>query len=186
MHTTSTSLLARLRDRSEWLAWRRFVDLYTPLLYYWARRLGLQETDAADLVQDVLVSLVRKLPEFNYDGSRSFRGWLHTVLLNQWRTNQRRRAAGQAGAADLADMAVADDVEAFGEAEYQRYLAQRALHVMQAQFQPTTWQACWLQVVEGHTAAEVAAKLGISEGAAYVAKSRVLRRLRQELEGLLD
>jgi RNA polymerase sigma-70 factor (ECF subfamily) len=188
MQTTSTSLLVRLRQAAEPEAWRRFAELYTPLLYYWARRLGLGEPDAADLVQDVFLKLVLKLPEFQYDRARSFRSWLRTVLINQWRTNHRRQAVGPARAGDqtLADVSVPDDVAAFGEAEYRHYLAQRALRLMQAQFQETTWKACWMQVVDGRPAAEVAAQLGISEGAAWVAKCRVLRRLRQELAGLTE
>jgi RNA polymerase sigma-70 factor (ECF subfamily) len=186
MDTTSTSLLTRLRRPTEPEAWKRFVDLYTPLLYWWARRLGLGEPDAADLVQDVFLKLLQKLPEFTYDHKQSFRGWLHAVLVNQWRTSQRRRAVATIRASDqtLNEIPVPDDTDAFGEAEYQHYLAQRALRIMQAQFQPTTWKACWMQVVDGRSAAEVARELGISEGAAWVAKCRVLRRLRQELDGL--
>ena len=89
MHTTSVSLLKRLHQPEDQLAWARFVDLYTPLLFHWARRTGLPEADAADLIQDVFGVLVRKLPEFAYDEQRSFRGWLRTVLLNQWRTRLR-------------------------------------------------------------------------------------------------
>jgi RNA polymerase sigma-70 factor, ECF subfamily len=187
MHTTPISLLERLRVQAGPENWRRFADLYTPLLFYWARRLGLQDSDAADLVQDVFLQLMRKLPQFTHNRTNSFRSWLHTVLLNQWRTAQRRRVALPVPDSDptLTELPAAED-EALSEADYQHYLAQRALRLMQAQFQPTTWQACWQQVVEGKSAAEVAAALGISEGAAYVAKSRVLRRLRQELEGLLD
>jgi RNA polymerase sigma-70 factor (ECF subfamily) len=188
MNTTPVSLLERLRQTAEPLAWRRFADLYTPLLYFWARRLGLQEPDAADLVQDVFLKLIRTLPEFTYNRGHSFRSWLHTVLINQWRTNQRRRVVvpAAAGGEALEEVAAGDDKEAFGEEEYRHYVARRALRLMQSQFQPTTWRACWLQVVEGRPAAEVAAELGISEGAAYVAKCRVLRRLCQDLDGLLD
>lgn len=188
MNTTSISLLQRLRHGAEPDAWKRFADLYTPLLFYWARRLGLQEPDAADLVQDVFVRLVRKLPDFTYDQSRSFRSWLHTVLLNQHRSSLRKPGVPvvQRDPGRSADFADSDPILELDEAEYSRYLAQRALRLMQAHFQPTTWQACWQQVVEGRTAAEVAAALGISEGAAWVAKSRVLRRLQQEFQGLLD
>ena len=90
MHTTPVSLLERLRQPGEQEAWRRFVALYTPLLFFWSRRLGLQDADAADLVQDVLVLLYRKLPGLAYDPRRSFRGWVRTVLLNRWRERQRR------------------------------------------------------------------------------------------------
>src|ERR1041385_5236149 len=91
MHTTAVSLLERLRQPADSTAWEKLVRLYTPLLLYWARRLGLQETDAADLVQDVLIVLVQKLPEFQYQPGKSFRGWLRPVLLNKWR--DRRTAA---------------------------------------------------------------------------------------------
>jgi RNA polymerase sigma-70 factor (ECF subfamily) len=82
MDKTPASLLHRLRQPNAVDAWPRFVELYTPLLYYWAKRLGLQQQDAADLVQDVFVLLVQKLPEFAYDRHKSFRGWLRTVTLN--------------------------------------------------------------------------------------------------------
>jgi len=90
MATTSSSLLERLRQPEATEAWQRFVHLYTPLLYYWARGTGLPEHDAADLVQDVLVVLVQKLPEFRYDAGQSFRGWLRTITLNKWRERCRR------------------------------------------------------------------------------------------------
>jgi RNA polymerase sigma-70 factor (ECF subfamily) len=190
MNTTPVSLLERLRPDSsggcDLLAWRRFSDLYTPLLYYWARRLGLQESDAADLVQDVFLKLIHTLPEFTYQRGRSFRSWLHTVLINQWRTNCRRRVVVPAGGQALDEPEAPDETEALGEEEYRQYVTQRALRLMQSQFQPSTWRAFWLQVVDGRSAAETAAELNLSEGAAHVAKCRVLRRLRQDLDGLLD
>jgi RNA polymerase sigma-70 factor (ECF subfamily) len=184
---TPVSLLQRLRQPAPVQAWGRFVDLYTPLLYDWACRLGLQESDAADLVQDVLVTLVQKLPEFSYDRSQSFRGWLRVVLLNTWR-NQRRRpreaplefdpAAGADGHPDPALV--------IEEADYRSYLVGRALRLMKAEFEPSTWRACWEYVVRARPAAEVAAELGLTVNAVYLAKSRVLSRLRQELAGLLN
>jgi RNA polymerase sigma-70 factor (ECF subfamily) len=187
MPATSASLLERLRRPGQDAAWARFVDLYTPLLYHWARRTGLAQAQAADLVQDVLLVLVRKLPEFSYDRTRSFRSWLRTVTLNKWRENLRREQPGRAAdGVDLSARAGPNSLREFEDAEYHAYLARRALGLMQAEFRPTTWKACWEQVVCGRPAAEVAAELGISEGAAYVAKSRVLRRLREELDGLLD
>jgi RNA polymerase sigma-70 factor (ECF subfamily) len=184
MPATSASLLERLRRPGQDAAWARFVDLYTPLLYHWARRTGLAQPQAADLVQDVLLVLLRKLPEFTYDRTKSFRSWLRTVTLNKWRENLRREHPGCAVSGG--DLSAPDPLREFEDAEYHAYLARRALGLMQAEFQPATWKACWEQVVCGRPAAEVAAELGISEGAAYVAKSRVLRRLREELDGLLD
>jgi RNA polymerase sigma-70 factor (ECF subfamily) len=188
MHTTPASLLGRLRLPSQPQAWSRLVELYTPLLLYWARRAGLQPQDAADLVQEVFIVLVQKLPQFIYDRHKSFRGWLRKVALNKLRDRQRRRSVAEVAATDaeLADLAVPDGVEAFWEGEDQKHLVARALEVMQREFKATTWKACWEHVVCDRPAAEVAADLGISENAVYIAKLRVVRRLREELAGLLD
>jgi RNA polymerase sigma-70 factor (ECF subfamily) len=187
MHTTPVSLLERLRRRGEPDAWDRFVELYTPLLYYWARRVGLQESDAADLVQEVFTVLVQKLPEFSYDRSKSFRAWLRTVTLNKWRERQRRAGSRrEEGAGALSGLADPDPAEALWDAEYRQQLVRRALEVMQGEFQPATWKACWSVVVEGRPVADVAAELGLSPGAVRSAKFRVLTRLRGELTGMLD
>ncbi len=182
MQTTPPSLLQQLRSPDDQRAWRRFVDLYTPLLFYWARRVGLQESDAADLVQEVFTLLVRKLPEFTYDQNKGFRNWLRTVLHNKWREIERRRTLEPASSA-VPERTVGDDVAALAEEEFQRHLAVRALELMQTEFQPATWKACWECAAAGRPAADVAAELGMSVNAVYLATSRVLRRLRQELAG---
>jgi RNA polymerase sigma-70 factor (ECF subfamily) len=187
MLTTPVTLLERLRRPDEPDAWDRFVELYTPMLYAWARKTGLQEPDAADLVQEVFALLLRKLPEFAYDPAKSFRGWLRTVTLNQWRLIQRRRAGQPTTAQGVEpDALPAAEGEAFWEAEYRQHLVARALAVMRAEFQPTTWRACWECAVHGRPAADVAAEFGLSVGAVRAAKFRVLNRLRQELDGLLE
>src|SRR5262245_57884451 len=91
MHTTPVSLLEQLRQPAPGDAWDRFARLYPPLLFFWARRLEEQEQDAADLVQDVFTVLVEKLPGFQYDQHKSFRGWLHTIIRNKWRDNRRKK-----------------------------------------------------------------------------------------------
>jgi RNA polymerase sigma-70 factor (ECF subfamily) len=189
VHTTHASLLQQLQNPQEHQAWERFVLLYTPLLYQWARRLVRQESDAADLVQDVFTLLYQKLPQFRYDPQKTFRAWLHTVVVNKWRENLRRPmvaplAGREAPLEELADSS--DPVEAITEEEYRQYLARRALQLMQSDFQPATWQAVWETVVCGKAPAEVAAELGITLRAGYLARARVLRRLRDELQGLLD
>jgi RNA polymerase sigma-70 factor (ECF subfamily) len=186
MNTTPASLLERLRGPTEQVAWERFVQLYTPLLCRWARRLGFQGQDEADLVQDVFALLVRKMPEFRYDPHRRFRGWLWTVTLNKARERYRQPAPRQAADGVLAEVPARPDDDGLDEAEYREYLVRRALELMQAEFQPTTWKAFWECVTAARPAAEVAAELGISVDSVYAAKSRVLRRLRRELEGLLD
>jgi RNA polymerase sigma-70 factor (ECF subfamily) len=148
----------------------------------------LQPADAADLVQEVFTLLVQKMPEFTYDRGKSFRSWLRIITLNKWRDRCRRLAVRPHEVADsqLLNAAVAAAEGSLAETEYRQHLVARALELMQAEFQPTTWQACWEFVVVGRPAAEVGQQLGISENAVLLAKSRVLRRLRQELEGLLD
>ena len=188
MTETPISLLARLREPFDAEAWARFVSLFTPLIYAWGRAAGLQQQDAADLVQDVFVKLLHILPDFKYDARKGFRPWLRTVTLNTWRDRFKRRSdrplPGDEGT--LATAVAPDGLEDFWEAEYRRHLVNRALALMQADFHGVTWKAFWEQVAEGRPAKEVASELSISPGAAYAAKFRVLNRLRQELDGLLD
>jgi RNA polymerase sigma-70 factor (ECF subfamily) len=192
MTSTPVTLLQRLRgpvqQQTTAAAWAEFVELYTPLLYAWATRLGLQPSDAADMVQDVFVILVQKLPEFAYDAHKSFRAWLRTILMNRWRDRQKHAAVvgQQSGAAVLDEVSSPDQTLELEEAEYREVLVRRALELMRREFRPATWKACWEQVVIGRSAAAVAAELGISVNAAYVARSRVLRRLREYLDQLLD
>jgi RNA polymerase sigma-70 factor (ECF subfamily) len=188
MNTTSSSLLERLKQPLAEDAWRRFVNLYTPLLFFWARRLGLQETDAADLVQEVFALLIQKLPGFTYDRQSSFRAWLRTVMQNKWRERQRGKGPAEVPVepALLDSLPAPDPALDLSEEEFQQRLTTRAMQFMQAEFEPVTWKACWEHVVGGRDAAEVARELGITLNAVYLAKSRVLRRLRQELAGMLD
>lgn len=186
-HTTSLTLLERLQSPGDEEAWARFARLYTPLLYYWCRRSGLQEQDAADLVQEVFVLLVRKLPEFHYDRERSFRNWLRTVTLNKWRESQRRHVVpmGPAGA-ELANVPAAPDEWRLDETEYRRQLVASALPLIEHEFSPREWQAFHRHAVDGIAAAAVAEELGLRVGTVYAAKSHVLSRLRQELQGFLE
>lgn len=183
MEKTPISLLERLRRPNERQAWDHFVELYTPLIYFWACRMGLQAPDAADLVQEVFLTLLRKMPNFRYDPHRSFRSWLRTVTLNKWR-ERRRRPSEVNGLAHEPECP--DQADAFAEAEYRRYLTARALELIREQFAPPTWKAFWACVVDEQPVAEVARELGLTPNAVYVAKSRVLTYLRQELNGLLE
>ena len=187
MHTTSFSLLIRLQS-DEPLAWDRFVALYTPLLFYWARRVGLASDEADDYVQDMLILLLDKLKKFEHRGQGSFRGWLRTVATNKSRERFRRRSQPGVGGDNRDQDLLADSAEssAFWEQEYRQHLMARALEIMQAEFEPKTWQACWQRIVEDRPAAEVARNLGLSEASVYVYTGRVLRRLREELTELLD
>lgn len=188
MESTPHSLLERVRQRSDQEAWSRFVKLYTPLIFYWGQKCGLQPEDAADLTQEVFAILLEKLPGFTYDQHKSFRGWLRTVTLNRWRDRVKGAATRPLPGDEvkLAELAAVDRVSALEDDEYQQHLVARALALMQSEFQPTTWKACWEFVVQGRSAAEVARELGLTESAVYVAKFRVVRRLKEELKGLLE
>ncbi len=188
MVPTPASLLDQIRQTDNQDAWSRFVWLYTPLLQRWLARLGMGSEEAADLIQDVFLVLVRKLPEFTYDRQMSFRAWLRTVTINKWRDRQSGRVALPLDndSPPLANLEVSDQADLFDEAEYRSYLTGRALKLIQAEFQEATWRAFWEFVVADRPAAEVATELAITVNAVYLAKGRVLRRLREELDGLLD
>jgi RNA polymerase sigma-70 factor (ECF subfamily) len=181
MLTTSPSLLKRVRQPGDRAGWERFIQLYTPVLYSWATRAGVR--DPSDLVQDVFTTLVEQMPHFCYDPGRGhFRQWLKTILMNKL-----RKAARRPVPAPLADVpARSDPALEFDDAEYRRHLMARALHLMQTDFQPATWKSFWECEVNGRPAAEVAGELGLTAGAVWVNKSRVLARLRQELTGLWE
>jgi RNA polymerase sigma-70 factor, ECF subfamily len=185
MTTTPVSLLDRLQHSASPHDWVRFAELYSPLLLFWARRLGLQEADSNDLAQDVLVRAWSQIKSYRRLPGKRFRGWLWTVTRNRWHELARRPQVAPAGL----DESVRDPTDSVGElveAEYNAYLVNRLLQLMRSEFEPATWQACWAFVVGGRSAAEVATELGITANAVYLAKVRVLRRLRDELEGLLE
>ncbi len=176
-----------MRQSDDNEAWDRFVRIYTPLLIEWAQGIGLAANDVDDLVQDVLTVLLRELPNFEYDSDKSFRAWLRTIATNRGRDFLRRRNRGaRAVEAGILDNQSPDNHDSFAEAEYAQHIVGRALELMQAEFAESTWRACWECVFNDRAAADVADQLGITVNAVYVAKSRVLRRLRQELKGLLD
>lgn len=181
MLTTSDSLLDRLVRTGEAAAWERFVHLYTPLLAALARRVGLGEPDADDFVQDAFARLLTSIPAYTADGRHTFRDWLKTVALNVWRDRRRKRFP--AVGLDVPEPAVEAAFD-FAEAEQADRLARRALQIMQADFEPATWRACWESVAEGRPAADVAAELGVSAEVVYAASYRVIKRLRQELAGM--
>jgi RNA polymerase sigma-70 factor (ECF subfamily) len=193
---TRVTLLARIRDGRDAEAWREFVQLYGPVVYRFARNRGLQDADAADLMQDVMRSVARNAPRMEYDPKRgTFRGWLYTVTRNKiynFLNGQRHRprAAGDTDAHERLDATPARDdgegPDADWEKEYQRRLSARAMERVRGEFQPATWQAFWQTAVDGKAAGEVGAGLKMSPGAVYVAKSRVLARLRDEVRKMMD
>ena len=192
---TRVTLLTRLRDGKDGDAWREFFDLYGPVVYRFARNRGLQDADAADLMQDVLRSVARNAHRMEYDPKRgTFRGWLYTVTRNKiynFLSSQknRPRASGDSDAHERLQAVPAreeDGPDADWEREYQQRLTDRAMDLVKDEFQPATWQAFWGTAVEGKAAGEVGVGLKMSPGAVYVAKSRVLARLREEVRKMMD
>jgi RNA polymerase sigma factor (sigma-70 family) len=193
MPPTRPTLLHRLRDAHDRDAWRQFVELYAPLVYGLARRHGLQDSDAADLTQDVLRSVSGAVGRFEYDPRRGrFRNWLFTAARRRiaaFRAAASRRpvAAGDTDARErLEQLPAPDDEEQFWEQEYRRRLFAWAAERVRPSFTEPSWRAFWLTAVEGRDPAAVAAELGLSLGAVYVAKSRALARIREQVRQAED
>jgi RNA polymerase sigma-70 factor (ECF subfamily) len=186
MNTTPPCLLEQLRRPGEEAAWERFVQLFTPLLCHWARRLGLHDADADDLVRDVFAVLADRLPQFQSDPGQDFRGWLWTITLDIFQGRSGPPDGGRASGADQKAGLSADPAGGLGEAEYCQYLVQRTLALIQEEFPPAAWRAFCESAVAGRPADEVALELGIDVSEVYLARGRILRRVRTHLAGLLD
>jgi RNA polymerase sigma-70 factor (ECF subfamily) len=187
---TRASLLLRIRDPKDALAWAEFVRLYAPLLHAYGMRHGLQDADAADLAQDTLRNVLRAAPEFVYDPARgSFRGWLYTIARNEIRKAAARPVArAVTGDSDVRAMldAVPDpqsDQEEW-DREYRLNLFHWAARRVRPEFRAATWQAFWRTAVGGEDVTVVAGELGLSTGGVYVARSRVTTRIRQEIRSV--
>ena len=190
MNTTSESLLQRLGNTSSVRradAWQTFSQLYTPLIFYWGRKIGLQSPDAADLVQDVMAIVFQKLPQFQYDASKSFRGWLRKVTLNQYRQQCRRQKLKTVEASDslLANCTGPDAAEQTWDQDYARSLFRQALQTMQADFSKPVWDALQQLLTSGQPVTSVASANNINPTTLYSARDRLIKKLRQRLEGLL-
>src|SRR5262245_48634262 len=192
---TRASLLVRIRDGRDHEAWQQFVRLYAPVVYGFARHRGLQDADAADVMQDVMRSVAGAATRLNYDPARgSFRGWLYTVSRNkifsflQAHRHKLGRGTGDSGArAQLEAVASPErELAASWDEEYERNLAALAMQRIRDEVQPATWQAFWQTAVEGRNGREAGAALGMSAGAVYVARSRVLARLKEEVQRLQE
>lgn len=194
--TTHVSLLLRLCDPNDREAWGRFVALYAPLVYRFFRRRGIQDADAADLTQEVLQVVSQRASSFTHNGGRgAFRAWLYTIARNRLRqfvakSGRNELATGDSAVLDRAEAIPATDEEArIWEQEYERRVFAWASEQVRGRVDPSTWQAFWLTAVEGKSGEQTAAALGLTPGAVYVAKSRVMARLRafiEEIEGLED
>lgn len=186
-HATSPTLVGRVQA-NEQAAWQRLVDLYGPLIYSWACRGGLANEDAADVMQEVFAAVAKAIGRFDTAACGRFRGWLWTITRNKIRDHHRRSAAepeGRGGDTALRELAELpdhwDDNRSDATRQEVRALYHRALQLIRNDFEPHTWQAFWLSVVDEQPTDEIARQLGLSANSVRQAKSRVLRRLRAEL-----
>jgi RNA polymerase sigma-70 factor (ECF subfamily) len=189
--TTRVALLIQLRqDPSDQAGWEEFVERYGRHIYRWCRQWNLQDADAEDVTQDVLVKLVQKLRAFAYDPSGSFRGWLKTVAHHTWRdfADSRRhaqRAAGNSGVQELmVTLEAREDLARRLEEAFDLELLEAAKVRVRLRVAPHTWEAFRLMAVEGLPVADVAARVQLQVAMVYVAKSKVQKMLHEEIEKL--
>ena len=194
MNETSLSLLNRLRRSPESESWNRLVELYAPLLRAWLRKYDVQASDADDLTQEVLLTVSKDLSKFEHAGQPgAFRGWLKAILVNRlrkfWRSRDRRPLAR--GDSDIdARLAQLDDpsseMSLIWNREHDQFVLRQLLALAEPHFARNTWTAFCRVALDGAKPDVVAEEMGISRNAVIVAKSRVLSRLRQESEGLVE
>jgi len=188
-----SSLLERLKVESP-EAWRRLVHLFGPLVYQWCRRQGLQAADATDVGQEVFRVVACRIGRFRRDRpADTFRGWLWTItrskIADHWRRRERQPQAtgGSTAQIRLDELAAAEPAgPPPSDPPTESSLYQRGLQLIQDEFTERTWKAFWRVAVDGRSPAEVAAETGLSVNSVYLAKSRVLHRLREELGDLLE
>ncbi len=185
----STSLLHQARQMNA-AAWARIVDVFSPIIYRWARASGLAAEDAADIVQDVLASVARNLDKFERQKETgSFRSWLATVNRNRVRDFFRKQGIEKRGVGGTAAHDMLQNAPALPETvdlehsisldSINRQLPVQVMEIVRAECEPRTWQAFWRTTVDDRPAADVADELGMNVAAVYQAKSRILRRLRK-------
>ena len=194
MTATSLSLLQRLRQHPQSSAWQSLVEIYSPLIRNWLRRQQIREADSDDITQEVLAVVIRRLPEFKHNRREgAFRNWLRTITVNClrdfWRSRKSRPTA--TGDGDFQELLAqledpSSSLTQIWNEEHDRHVTRKLLELLRPQFEPTTWQAFQRFALDGLSAAEVAAELKVTPNVVFIAKSRVLARLRQEAEGLLD
>ncbi len=188
---TRITLLGRLRrDPGDQAAWAEFVEQYGPRIYSWCRRWGLQEADAQDVTQNVLLRLAQKLRDFSYDPTRSFRAWLKTLTQRAWSDFVEARKRGGLGSGDSQVLALLGTLEAREDLlhrlneEFDRELLEVAIAQVRLRVAPQTWEAFRLTALEGLSGAEAAVLIPMQVAQVFVAKRRVQKMLQAELERL--
>ncbi|MEM7454323.1 MAG: sigma-70 family RNA polymerase sigma factor [Planctomycetota bacterium] len=191
-HTTRHSLLFRVKDSDDTEAWTQFVNLYGPLIYRFGKRKGLQDADAADLMQDVMQRISQSIKKFEYNPAIGrFRSWLY-LISNQSISNLAKKLArqpkgsGDSNVARLIEESSSQDEEAVWENEYRQHLLNWAMEQIKNQFSDSTWTAFLRTAIEHRDAKEAAEELGMTVGAVYIAKSRVTKKLKEKIATIDD
>ena len=187
---TRPSLLLRLRDARDQQAWGEFLEIYQPLILRVVRRRGLQESDACEVTQEVLLSVAKAIGKWETDPARgSFRGWLATITRNLVvnfliRQGRHPRGTGDSDFARWLDELPADDCgeSRYFDLEHRRQIFLWAASEVETEFRSETWRAFWETSVAGREVVDVGHELKMSAGAVYVARSRVMKRLREKVE----
>src|SRR5262245_21334427 len=184
--TTRVTLLIRLRQNPyDHAGWLEFVDRYGPHIYRWCRQWNLQESDAEDVTQQILVKLCENLRAFTYDPSLAFRSWLKTVAHHAWRDFENSRRRVRAGTGDghdrLFTLEAREDLVHKLESAFDLEMLEVAKARVRLRVAPHTWEAFHLLAVEGVPVTEVAAKVHLQVAMVYVAKSKVQKMLREEI-----
>jgi RNA polymerase sigma-70 factor (ECF subfamily) len=189
--TTSVTLLARLRHApTDQEAWSDFVARYGPKILHWCRRWRLQEADAQDVAQDVLLKLHGLMATFSYDPAGSFRAWLKTLSHHAWRdlVAERRRAGIGTGdnpmAALLNNLAAGEDLAGDLQEEFRHELLDLAMARVKARVTSQTWDAFRLTALEGSSGSAAAAQLQMRTAQVYLARSKVKKRIQEEVKWL--
>jgi RNA polymerase sigma-70 factor (ECF subfamily) len=190
---TSASLLERLRTPSDEAAWRRFDNLYRPYIKRWLLRDPTLRDEADDVAQEVMTVVVRELPGFQRRQSGAFRCWLREITVHRLLAHQRARGhRPQALGAPLDESPLTQladpnsEVSRQWDEEHDRFVLRRLMDLIEPQFEPSTLTAFRRVFFDEVPPAQVAEELGLTYAAVVLAKSRVLKRLRQEAEGLID
>jgi RNA polymerase sigma factor (sigma-70 family) len=188
---TRVSLLGRLRfDPGNQAAWGEFVEHYGSKIFGWCRKWNLQEADAQDVTQNVLLKLAKKLHEFSYDPSRSFRAWLKTITHHAWSDfveSQKRPGlgSGDSGVGNmLQTVAARDDLVTQLEAEFDREILAEAMARVRLRVAPQTWSAFTLTALDGLSGADAAVRIPMQVAQVFVAKRRVQKMLQEEIAKL--
>ncbi len=188
--STRATLLVRMRDPEDERAWAEFVELYAPIMYNFVAKRGLQKADVEDVVQNALRAFAGAIQRFEYDPEKgTFRSWLFRVLRTKLADHYRKLKVHEQGTGRSTVMRVIEETpseseEADWDTEYHQHVFQWAVKRVRPQVSEQTWQAFWMTAVSERDAGEVAKELGMERGAVYVAKSRVIARMKRAVESI--